>query len=640
MIINERLLIPRITKAILWDMDGVLLDTLGLDLSICNELINKYIEKHIILPKNFIRSIFAFHPPEFWSLIIKFIESEYNLHIKDDIYNQILNEYKKYRNDCIFDIHPGIIDILNECKNLKIKLAVVSNNPTQDVNRIITKAGIVNYFDIIVGNDLHKLKTKPAPDTYIYAASLLNIPTDYCVVIEDSMIGAEAGWHAKCFTIGVATGGDSFKLLEQSNWTQCVYTSFITNRISMKFGIVSNKSIVTPNDFISHMIEHIAWRIGLNIDLFWNNNNWIELGKAIGDYIVNNFNNLDISGTALGMIDDGSAEVSIELTEKSDLCIESTKLIDLDWFLSLRCEQIKSGKHLISLIEGIAKGLKARIYICIYSAEDPHHTWEGIFRSIGIALSKIFTPKSFINNSKSGINDEDSSNKKGMVVYNLSENSVTVSRRTAESNLTVSIDFQKNLPGKYNFKVAPSIKIDGFHHILDKLSMKAGFFLTIDYDAIVLNSSHVVMEDTALVLGRALKEIFVLRMNNYGIQGAGSSIKEISDIKNQPISIGISVEGRKFWKFVPFNESYEKFRKRFLIGQNILECLYSEDLDDFIDGLSGGLDCSIVIHIKKEVSPSEGWVMIFENIGITLKEVFQTNSFRKGVPPGVKATLY
>jgi HAD superfamily hydrolase (TIGR01509 family) len=665
MLIAERLWIPDESKAVLWDMDGVLLDTLGLDLTLCNQLLNKYLTgKNINLSKEFIRSIFAYHPPEFWRLIFKFIESEYQIVANDHIYNEILNEYNTVRNNSVFEVNPGIIDILTDCKKKNIKCAVVSNNPTEDVRKIIAQSGIADYFDIIVGNDLENLKTKPAPDTYIYAAKLLDISPDHCVVVEDSLLGAEAGYHAGCFTIGVATGSADFEDLEQAKWTRRAYSSFEPNCLSMQFGDVRNKRIVTPNDFVSHMIEHIAWRLGCSIDLYWNSNDWLELGRTIGNFISNTFQNQDKSGAALGMIDDGSAEVAIELSEKPDAVIESTKRIDRDWFLSLRCEQINSGEPLVRLVKGLADGLRAKIYIRICSVEDPHHTWEGVFRSIGIALSRMFAPKFSDHDllpplSKGGrggfppqpsftgkippapfAKGGDESLSSGIAVENLSECSAIVSRKTAESNLRISVDFTRHNPGKYNFNVASSIHVDGFPNILDKLSGEAGLTLAIDYDATVLSSSHVVMEDTALVLGRALKEILVLRMNRYGVQGAGSSVTSAEDVKNQPVSVGVSVEGRKFWKFMPFNESYDAFRKRFLIGQNVSRDLFSEDLDDFIDGLAGGLDCSIMIHIKEAIEPARGWEMIFTNMGKALKEVFQPNPYRKGVPPGVKATMY
>ena len=65
----------------------------------------------------------------------------------------------------------------------------------------------------------------------------------------------------------------------------------------------------------------------------------------------------------------------------------------------------------------------------------------------------------------------------------------------------------------------------------------------------------------------------------------------------------------------------------------------SEDLDDFIDGLSGGLSGSIMINLIDYKNVESTWVEIFGELGVALKEVFKLNPYRKDVPPGVKATL-
>ena len=128
-------------------------------------------------------------------------------------------------------------------------------------------------------------------------------------------------------------------------------------------------------------------------------------------------------------------------------------------------------------------------------------------------------------------------------------------------------------------------------------------------------------------------------MEHFGANGAGSSLCSKDDFYNQPIRVGVSVEGRKFFKFVPFQDSFDVIRKHFIIGQKVLDSLLSEDLDDFLDGLAGGLDCSIIIHLKELKDANEGWQLLFKNLGKAMKQVFDLNPYRKGVPPGVKATL-
>ena len=147
------------------------------------------------------------------------------------------------------------------------------------------------------------------------------------------------------------------------------------------------------------------------------------------------------------------------------------------------------------------------------------------------------------------------------------------------------------------------------------------------------------LEDTGMVVGKALREILVKRMMDLGINGAGSSIQKPLDFTDQKISVGVSVEGRKFWRFVPLSTTHNEIRRRLIIGHTIKGGLFSEDLDDFLDGLSWGLGCSLVIHIKDFPPADDAWTMIFKNLGIALREVFEINPYRKGVPPGVKANL-
>jgi HAD superfamily hydrolase (TIGR01509 family) len=633
-LIAERLWIPADTQAILWDMDGVLIDSLSLDLVVCNQLLEQHFCKHVTVSKQFINSIFAYDSQKFWELILAFVEKTYNIPEVMKPLDKILAAFNQARRNCVFELNPGILEIIKGAKSLK--MAVVSNNPTVDVEEILKRCGIVNYFDSVVGNDIQKVAKKPAPDTYLLAAHLLGVNPEKCVVIEDSLIGAEAGYNAKCYTIGVATGGTEFDALEQ--WAQYVYYSFEINLLSLKFGDVRKKKIITPNEFVSHAIEHIAWRLGVEIDLNWHNNDWLTLGETLGRQI-REFQVQEKLGVALGMIDDGSAEVFIEISDKPALRLDAIANLDLDWFLSLRCEQVASGKPLVELAQGLAQGIGAQISIKVCSVEDPHHTWEGIFRSIGIALNKIFTPKHPAALPFDNIIEENVSQGDEISVLAKSLHYSKVLRGTAESHVVVSVDFSKQRPNSFIFNVAANINVSELHQLLEMLAEEAGFTLQIEFNATVLSSSHVVLEDIALVLGKALLEILTLRMLQWGVNGAGSSISTMQDIEMQAIRVGISVEGRKFWKFVPFEVSLDKVRQDFILGHNIYEHLRSEDLDDFLDGLSGGLACSIIIHIKELIEPNKGWQLLFQNLGKALKEVFALNPYRKGVPPGVKAVL-
>ncbi len=640
-LIAKRLLIPINTQAILWDMDGVLIDSLSLSLKACNQIIAQHCGDQVKLSDAFIRSIFAYDIPKFWCLISEHLIEAHQIQVTPDLLQTFQVAYLATRTANLMLLNAGIAEILDEAKLNGLTMAVVSNNPTEEVKETLRQSGILNYFTTVIGNDIEKFNKKPSPDTYIFAAQQLGIEPELCMVIEDSLIGVESGHKAGCHTIGVATGGTDYDSLAYSPWTNQTYSSFAENHLAIQFGDVRKKKILTPNDFVSHMIEHIAWRLCVEIQLNWTSDDWQALGQMLGLHI-RQFDIQQNSAAVLGMIDDGSAEVAITLTDgKPNLVLTGIARLDLEWFLSLRCEQLQSGEPLVELMRGLATGLNAIVQVNICSVQDAHHTWEGVFRSIGIALNRIFTPKHSIAFPSDSLveSTEKNDDTRELRVLSKSPNYSKVFRGTAESHVVVTVDFSRRIGNSFIFNVAPNIDVSNLPKLLENLAEQAGFNIQVEYDSTVLNSSHVVLEDTALVLGKALLEILILRMTQWGVNGAGSSIQTVDDLTAQPIHVGISIEGRKFWLFVPFKDSSDTLKKTFLIGQNIHSTLRSEDLDDFLDGLAGGLGCSIIVHMHEIIEAEKGWPLIFSQIGKSLKEAFESNPYRKGVPPGVKATL-
>ncbi|HID07355.1 MAG TPA: hypothetical protein EYP10_09430, partial [Armatimonadetes bacterium] len=345
-----------------------------------------------------------------------------------------------------------------------------------------------------------------------------------------------------------------------------------TSRLELAFGDVRNKRLQTPNDFVSHMVEHIAWRLGCAIDLQWPDEDWHLLGRTLGARI-RAFTAFRQSAAALGMIDDGSAEVIVRLDAGRDLQIQAAAPVDRQWFLSLRCEQLASGRHLVDLLTGLCRGLDAEIIIRVCSFEDPHHTWEGIFRGVGMALGKLFTPPAGPVALPSTV--EKPAAKGDVTVTARSASRAEVIRHTAESELTVAVDFENRRPLDFQVAGAPLDRhvatnaYGGLQDLLQLVAGNAGFSLQALFRSKALGSSHVLLEDTGMVLGKALGEILVKRMLAVGINGAGSSLQQSAGFDSQQITVGVSVEGRKFWRFVPLNTTYQTLQRRLIIGHTV-----------------------------------------------------------------------
>ncbi|CAK0773744.1 phosphoglycolate phosphatase [Gammaproteobacteria bacterium] len=638
MILANRLTLPDNTSALLWDMDGVLIDSLTFDYEICNQMLRSHFGADVGVARTMIRELFPFDPYEFWRRILEKtgIDSEK----RDASLPGLVENYEAARQVAKFSLNPGIEELLDAARQQELKLAVVSNNHTEHVKEILYRNDLARFFDEVVGNDIEHIAKKPSPDAYLLATRILGVNPAQCVVIEDSLLGAQAGRAAGCYTVGVATGAETFERLDTSNLVDRAYTSFEERAVQFVSGAVTEKRIATPNEFVSHMIEHLAWRLGCSVTVYWNNSDWVSLGQAVGNALVK-FPRRANAAAVIGMIDDGSAEIRITVAENSEVLLKGTAQVDLDWFLASRCEQLSSGRPLVELLKGIATAFPLDIEITVCNFEDPHHTWEGIFRSVGIALNRLLLTNSPAVETTivAKVAPEVSSGENHWTLLRDSLMVVELLRKTAESEVRVLLDFSCSGPPRCHFEVADSIQVDGLTDLLGELTHHAHCQLELEFKATRINSSHVVMEDTGMVIGRALKTILVRRMWSSGINGAGSSVATLDDLNQSSVGVGLSIEGRKFWTFVPFYANHEEFRRQFLIGHTVGRGLFSEDLDDFIDGFAGGISGSIVVHVRHPITPQEGWPLIFRGLGKAIADALAPNPARKGVPPGVKATL-
>lgn len=61
---------------------------------------------------------------------------------------------------------------------------------------------IDSYFDVIVsGNDVQA--KKPSPDIYFETLKRLELPSNDCIVIEDSLVGIQAAINARLYVIAL-----------------------------------------------------------------------------------------------------------------------------------------------------------------------------------------------------------------------------------------------------------------------------------------------------------------------------------------------------------------------------------------------------------------------------------------------------
>ncbi len=88
-------------------------------------------------------------------------------------------------------LKKGARELLEAVKGQSIPMAVASSSGQTTIATYLDSVGVTAYFDaLITGNGLN---SKPAPDIFLKAAAALNAEPEKCLVLEDSINGIKAG---------------------------------------------------------------------------------------------------------------------------------------------------------------------------------------------------------------------------------------------------------------------------------------------------------------------------------------------------------------------------------------------------------------------------------------------------------------
>ncbi|MGM0530083.1 MAG: HAD family hydrolase [Bacteroidota bacterium] len=198
--------------AVIFDMDGVLVDNKHIHRKAWVDFCQKH--NHPIKEEDFDRIGFGKTNKEYLSFFFQ-REIPENEAIK-------LGEEKEriYRDIIEQDIDPvnGLIPLLQKIKKqYGFKTAVASSAPRTNIDFIMEKLKINDYFDVLVDESMVH-EGKPNPDIYVKAAQLLEVIPEHTLVFEDSLFGVEAALRAGMIVVALTTSHNKKELSEFSVW--------------------------------------------------------------------------------------------------------------------------------------------------------------------------------------------------------------------------------------------------------------------------------------------------------------------------------------------------------------------------------------------------------------------------------------
>jgi len=98
---------------------------------------------------------------------------------------------------------PGALGLLRLLRERGFKLALVSSTPHGNIDLILGSLGVEAAFDVIVGEEDVR-RGKPDPEGFLLAARRLGVPPGECGVIEDAPVGVEAAKRGGMRCVGVS----------------------------------------------------------------------------------------------------------------------------------------------------------------------------------------------------------------------------------------------------------------------------------------------------------------------------------------------------------------------------------------------------------------------------------------------------
>ena len=99
---------------------------------------------------------------------------------------------------------PGVRELIAACRQRGLPKAVASSSLHIWVDLKLAAIGLTDAFDLVLGGD-DVTHGKPEPDIYLKAAAGLGLPPEQCIAIEDSPVGIAAAVAAGTRTIAVRT---------------------------------------------------------------------------------------------------------------------------------------------------------------------------------------------------------------------------------------------------------------------------------------------------------------------------------------------------------------------------------------------------------------------------------------------------
>ncbi len=183
--------------AVIFDMDGVILDSEPLHLEAANRLLAA--EGALLSPSEN-EQYLGWNEAAYWGAL----KEKFGLVRSPRDYTRerheiLVNLLKEH-----LPLAAGLVPFLEELERMGLPLAVASSSERELIDFVLKEGGLERFFPVVVSGD-EVTRCKPAPDIFLEAARRLGRAPGACVVLEDSINGVHAAKAAGMRCVRVVT---------------------------------------------------------------------------------------------------------------------------------------------------------------------------------------------------------------------------------------------------------------------------------------------------------------------------------------------------------------------------------------------------------------------------------------------------
>ena len=119
----------------------------------------------------------------------------------DAIVHRLTSRVQELLRTCGAPWRPGALELLADLKTAGVPMALVTMSQQRMARQIAELVGFT-AFDTIIAGDM-VTNSKPHPEAYLTAAGLLGVDPEHCIAVEDSIPGIAAAVASGAVVVGV-----------------------------------------------------------------------------------------------------------------------------------------------------------------------------------------------------------------------------------------------------------------------------------------------------------------------------------------------------------------------------------------------------------------------------------------------------